>query len=329
MRRIRDIAIVCGITSIILLISGLVIWAYTSLFEEIYAGHLRDMAHYSCGTATGDELVYKLKPGRCRFRNYEFDTVLSIDSDGFRNVLADRSPEIVVLGDSHAMGWGVADGEVFSSVLERESGYRTRNLAIPSWATPRELMALKKFLAHSPRYVVIQYCDNDLSENKRYMEDPSFLAKQAVDAAGVFRQGQANFLRRHKDRAVWRGITGLGEVLRSSKGFPPRYSLANKSLAEESQVFASIVHSFSEQLKYSTLVVLESNHFGLNRPAFKAEFEKALASKTSLNFVVLDTSSLLRRSDYFFFDDHLNRMGHQKLGIALARIVKTLGNQLR
>jgi hypothetical protein len=84
------------------------------------------------------ELAYTLKQGSCQFDNRDFQTTVTINSLGVRgDESALDDPEIVVLGDSFSMGWGVEDKEGYPALLAASSGRRTSNLSIPSYGTAR------------------------------------------------------------------------------------------------------------------------------------------------------------------------------------------------
>src|SRR4029077_2394599 len=75
-------------------------------FEYFYRRHIVQLDER---TARYDpELLYTLRPGQFTFSNVEFSTPYVVNSLGVRD--DERSlaqPEIVVVGDSYAMGWGV------------------------------------------------------------------------------------------------------------------------------------------------------------------------------------------------------------------------------
>ena len=70
-----------------------------------------------------------------------------------------RAPAVVVLGDSYAMGWGVAQDETIAEVIERETGLRALNAGIASYGTVREMRLLDRIDTSRLRYLVIQYCN--------------------------------------------------------------------------------------------------------------------------------------------------------------------------
>ena len=70
---------------------------------------------------------------------------LKFDDFGrFSNHPPNDNNGIVVLGDSHAMGWGENDGDTFSSILEHKINRPVYNLAVSGYGTARELIRLEK-----------------------------------------------------------------------------------------------------------------------------------------------------------------------------------------
>lgn len=122
------------------------------------------------------DLLYKPKLGECKFDNVEFSSILHFDENGRVSAQRPHSrvPGVAVLGDSHAMGWGVNDDETFSVVLERMTGRPVYNLAVASYGTYRELLRMQKSgLLNQVDTIVIQYCRNDLEENVEKIKNPA------------------------------------------------------------------------------------------------------------------------------------------------------------
>jgi hypothetical protein len=116
-------------------------------------------------------LTYIYRPGRCRFTSHEFDTLLDINSLGVRDDEDSLvAPDVVVVGDSIALGWGVNEGENFSDVIEKRTGLKVLNLGIGSYGTVRELEILKRVDLSNMRLLILQYTGNDLRENKTFAE---------------------------------------------------------------------------------------------------------------------------------------------------------------
>ncbi|MBM3359699.1 MAG: SGNH/GDSL hydrolase family protein [Betaproteobacteria bacterium] len=75
-----------------------------------------------------------------------------------------------MLGDSHAMGWGVDDHQTFAARLQALAGRPVHNLAVSSYGTARELGALERSdLLDAVDTVLVQYCDNDRDENLAFV----------------------------------------------------------------------------------------------------------------------------------------------------------------
>ncbi len=102
--------------------------------------------------------------GSYRQHHRDFDVTYTHDAAGFR---ATPPPKIqpprgliAFVGCSYTYGVGVADSEVFTSILAREAwpDYRVRNVAYSAWGTRQALQAVKSLLAESPPPDAIVYC---------------------------------------------------------------------------------------------------------------------------------------------------------------------------
>ncbi|HZL98758.1 MAG TPA: hypothetical protein VFD43_00775, partial [Planctomycetota bacterium] len=121
--------------------------------------------------AADPALGYRLRPGRLGLRNREYDTELAVNSAGLRDDEASLDgPELIVLGDSFALGWGVAQDESFPQQLERITGLKVLNAGLPSYGTARELLLLRTLDRSRLRAVVVQYFLNDHPENLAWLE---------------------------------------------------------------------------------------------------------------------------------------------------------------
>ena len=125
-------------------------------------------AQYVCGRYD-PELAYILRPGDCRIKETEYDVLIHANSAGLRDDESSLDdPEVAILGDSHAMGLGVAQDRIFAALIERESGLKVLNTGISSYGTAREILLLRRLNIKNIKYIIIQYCRNDFDENKAY-----------------------------------------------------------------------------------------------------------------------------------------------------------------
>ena len=140
---------------------------------------LRNIIQYdpNCFQAS-NELIYEPKPqSQCTQSNLEYKVITSFGKDGNRTNDAFKKNtqpiNSILIGDSHAMGWGVSDENTISAQLTK-NGFPTLNLAVSSYGTPRELHRLAQWAKENPaeytetKNILIQYCDNDYDENKEF-----------------------------------------------------------------------------------------------------------------------------------------------------------------
>jgi len=114
------------------------------------------------GCITPDpELIYQPALGTCVFNNIEFKTTLSFTAEGRHTGPKPPGTGIAIIGDSHAMGWGVNDLETLSAHLQRLSGRPVYNLGVASYGTVREVLRLKRSgTLDRVDTVILQYCNN-------------------------------------------------------------------------------------------------------------------------------------------------------------------------
>jgi hypothetical protein len=138
---------------------------------DYYNGWDRRLPQLTPACAHYDSILgYALKPARCRFTNREFSVDMVINSGGFRDDERGlAAPDVVVIGDSYAMGWGVAQDSTFADQLEARTGLTTLNTGVSSYGTARELLSLGRVNLADARYLIIQYCDNDFRENSEFV----------------------------------------------------------------------------------------------------------------------------------------------------------------
>ncbi len=150
---------------------------------------------------TGHRYLYDELLGWRNIPNWQASTFgkkLTINSKGLRDTEHPYAkPEgvrrILVLGDSFAWGYGVADDEIFTSVLERLLAERegTRweviNTGVSGWSTDQQYLFLREEgLKYSPDLVLLAFCAaNDIKGSRTarlYGLSKPLLRKGPVDA---------------------------------------------------------------------------------------------------------------------------------------------------
>lgn len=271
------------------------------------------------------ELGYTLRPGECRFANLEFDTAIRVNSLGVRDDEASlERPEIVVLGDSYAMGWGVPEEAMFGSRLETMTGLSVLNAGVSSYGTARELALFRRIDGQNIRYLVIQYHSGDIYENLAFVEnryrlpvlDSAWFADLLRDGAASRRYypGKAttvvleDLLLRPLAAELTRTINGSAEI----RGTDRRH---------EAAIFLQVLGTASVAAPGVRVIVLEfddrtgsvQDEHGTGSP-FVEELRRLLDNDPRLsNVLVLDVMPFMDAEDYFEIDSHANATGHEKV----------------
>lgn len=291
-------------------------------------------------TAPDHDLWYRATIGECELKSLEFHTILRFAEDGRISDGKSDKVGIVVLGDSHAMGWGVNDAETFSAVLEEMTGRPVFNLAVASYGTYRELLALEKkpeLLATSDT-IVIAYNETDLHENLALLENPTLLSKPMSPALGQDDWGLGAMWShvltgtRPIRILVWHALTI--PILVIAKPFSrdrTEWPVLFSRIFEKPDMFEGSTREgldFSKHywlinkvftrfpwLKGRRVIVFYTNAFGLKFHNY-AEVVKR-PNVLGAEFVDFDLASNL----YYSFDSHLTKAGHREIAQKLLPVV--------
>lgn len=255
------------------------------------------------------DLLYKPKMGACTFSNPEFKTILKFNKEGrlgadMRQSFSD--PGIAVIGDSHAMGWGVEDHQTFSAILEKTTKRPVFNLAVSSYGTYRELLRLEKSgLLPKIDTIIIQYCENDLSENLQAAKEKKRYKEHNLEKMVGNHQPLALPKWREWVEFSLKEPVELVRALFNSRAAKP------ESFESHFDAFDQVTRQFP-WLASKNVIVFYSNAFGSKFSGFT---DRHISNLPNLKFVELETN----RSDYYFVDDHLTPAGHLKIAQSLYR----------
>lgn len=265
-------------------------------------------------------LGYRLRPGHWPARGREYDTELDIDSAGLRD--DERSltgPDLIVLGDSYAMGWGVAQDESFAQQLEQLTGLTVLDAGIPSYGTARELLLLGQLDRSRLRAVIVQYFINDHSENVAYLAEGAGRVSMSAE------EFEANAVA-HRDRLVYHAFDYLRAFFDTT---PFTSELEGTTPDALARTCLLVLHS-SPALREVPIVLFEVGAWGGEPDAVSGAIDTALqtnAAWTRLRerMVVLRLAGVLTPQDFFVLDPHLRASGHAKIARALAQVLAERG----
>lgn len=293
-----------------------------TLVTHYYKNSLRRIVQYVPECAQYDpELTYTLMPGgTCRVVNRDHDVEYSANRAGLRDTEeALEQPELVVLGDSHAMGSAVDADAAFPGKLGRELGRRVLNAGVSSFGTVRQLALLKRLDLPPFETLVIQYCENDAYENSVYVDDGALriVPKEKYDAlVDAHLRATRYYPFKHARTLLEKGGKVLGRRTPARPGSAPDTDMA------EARNFLEVLLRHRELIEGKKIVVLELNGYKRDDGKFIAALGRLLEERryTELaqRVTAVDPSLRLEPGDYFVLDGHMRPRGHAKVARLLA-----------
>ena len=253
-----------------------------------------------------DNQIYVPKETSCNFNNIEFKTIISFDEFGRTSDHPNNNYNtgIAVLGDSHAMGWGVNDNETFSYLLEKKINRPVYNLGVSGYGTIRELIRLQESdLLDKIDTIIFQYCYNDHGENVHYKKTTLDVAKKKYD---LVKQGVKFSIWKKLRKSFRYSITIPKDILTKK----------NKSMAfdHHNEAFIKVLKKFPF-LKDKRIIVFYANGHQqkfINFPSSK--------SKVFDNLEYTDLNIENDTNNFYLIDGHLNLTGHKEVADKLSKL---------
>jgi len=276
---------------------------YQKLF---YFQGYRNIWQYNPNCAEKDlNLVYRPKIGRCEFNNVEFKTLLNFDKNSrIHKAAYDKNKKpIVILGDSHAMGWGVQDHETFASLIQEKLNIKVYNQAVSSYGTFRELKKLElSGIVNEVDTIIIQYSDNDRSENINLINNPEKIINSDFSFSNQSSKIDLNTFFKFFRRSIKIPL----QLFNNEK---------ERSFNEHFEPLHNVLKKFSGMLKDKRIIIFYSNSHGLKFNDFE-RFNDNLDFK---NISLIDLN--IKRDFYYVVDDHLTSDGHKFIARKLIGII--------
>lgn len=327
--KIRLAALAFGLVVPLALSEGLIEISLSqpSLFERLPGGLKTALSHvYKRGVRRAvslwpecarydRELSYTLRPGACVMENREFTTRYAINSQGLRDDEDSlKAPEIIALGDSYTMGWGVAQKDTFPRILERKTGRKVLNAGIASYGTARESILMNRLDLSATKVVIVQYCTNDAGENRQLIAAGKLKIMSRADYLAKSREHQriVNYVPfQHVYYIVKDTLAGLVALARASLNSTG----AALSALQEADNFFVILKDIAAKAPNARLIVFEMTTNKTPRRDFLDALNRLLVAAPGLagRVQVLDIQSELKKEDYFTIDEHINAEGNRKV----------------
>jgi hypothetical protein len=293
-------------------------------FSAYYDEHLRSTIQMEPTCAVYDTgLFYTLRPGKCTFENVEFNIDLNINKQGVRDDVGSLdTPEVIFLGDSFTMGWGIPQDSTFENLVGKALGKKTLNSGISSYGTVRELEILKRFNRDSLKTVVIQYHYSDLLENKEFADRHDSLI---ISSPEKYKQ-TSDMVRKRSNYFFGKHTSLLTKFL--LKGMTGKIQERPVTGNEDVQYFIHALQSLGSSLEGVNIIVFDIASHGASGNKFLAELQKEIENAEYpahiRNIRVVDIQPVLSKSDYFILDDHINSAGHAKVSRELVKAIQSL-----
>ena len=287
--------------------------------RDYYVNRDRKLVQYMADCAQYDrEVTYTLIPGRkCRVVGREYVVEYAGNRAGLRDSDETLSrPEIVVVGDSHGMGWGVRAEESFPKRLQALTGRSVLNachVVLRHGARDDAAGAAVAAVGPDPCHPVLR--------QRRRREQALRRAWHAGDPAGVAvpggRQGAPprDALLPAQVREQPPDIDGLAVPWRK----PPS---PRADRMEEAPHFLDVLLRHRASVEGRTVVVVEINAHNQNDGPFIGAVRARLAEPRYAALArwvtAIDLSRALGPDDYYLLDGHLNAAGHEKVARLVA-----------
>ena len=303
----------------------------------LYSMGERRVIQFSPECARYDEhLGYTLKPGSCLFSGTEFSNQYSINKQGLRDSEESlHRPDVIVAGDSYAMGWAVDQTETFAKVLAQKSGLRILNSAIASYGTAREMLLLGRLDTSQLKYLVVQYCENDLAENRTFLKAGNrleTLSRQEYEHYTAvnnepkdYTPGKYLVLKIDKKLKEWRQSRGKKAAAEASPADRKASGGAVAAELDEVDCFLQTLMNGPVDLSGVQIIVLEAVGKGdFDRP-FIGQLTQRIRSGPYPDYIrkiiPLDITKVITPDHYYLLDDHWTPAGHRAIAEALLNLI--------
>lgn len=272
--------------------------------------------------------------------NADFRTHIRINAFGLRDIdpVAAADGRIWTVGDSMTFGWGVAIDEAFSSVIARETGKRTYNVASPgaNVCGYQALLARMPKSAHPAALIVGLVLENDMHlydcpHGRAEAAAPGPAAHDAISLLGV-----KQWLVRHsalynlfavslkRVPAVTNALTRLGLVALEHAYKPLDSSEKNLDAlaASTARELAWLRGMLPTGTPFAVLIVPARFEIQTEDATYRLLRQRTVAALAAIDIATIDPIEDFRAAGFtpthFAHDGHWSPLGHRIAGKAAA-----------
>jgi hypothetical protein len=195
-----------------------------------------------------------------------------------------------------------------------------------SHGTAREIKWLSKIDTSAVRYVVIQYCKNDIGENEVFNEHnilPISPSKAYEDARTTYTWKRKYFPGKCAITMLYAfAYNTLRDLI---KGSSAPYYRSNDPIASAGE-FVKVLNTAPLNTQKIKILVIDLNDFNeLNNMFLKSVdslLQQPAYARLANSVQTIDLSTALSASDFYILDAHLKPSGHTAIAKVLASYIK-------
>ncbi len=315
----------------------------TPILQRVHVDMSNVVQNSDCGKFDAG-LFYTLRPGQCTFASDAFKSLfnvkINVNSLGVRDEeSALAAPEIVALGDSVTMGWGVEQDEPYPKLLSKLTHMKVLNAAISSYGTAREMKMLERIDTSNMKYLMIQWCSNDQNENISFLKhDNTLVVSPEVEFYTAY------MVNKERTRYYFGRLTRmlLEQAWENAKSFlqrarQPMPAAAPAPTPGTVQAQTAPQRTLMDEYAEAMLLTIIGSKPNIGDARLILIFPgKEVAAAVQKNIdehpeypayvreaIVYDYGSRTGKEDWFVWDEHFNAKGHTVLARDLASLIQT------
>lgn len=296
-----------------------------NFIKNVYSMSLSSLQYNEALNQYDPKLGYLYKKNTVgSFSQWEFSSqTIRTNTLGLRDDnLSGIHPEIIALGDSYTTGWGVNQDESFPELLQQSLHRKVLNAGISSFGTVRESVLLQQLPLDSCKLLILQYCINDITENKTWADSltkghpyaPSFdkheypLRQTYNKASGMY------FPFKYVLNTTKKALQFL--FLPRSK-HDPFFKYTEQPVDEHLIYFHKTLQYLQQHYKGAIVVISLSDS-----PSFDEKFIQKAQTLNVPAVYFLNVRNVLAKEDFYLIDGHAKASGHKKIAQTLAQFIQ-------
>lgn len=273
-------------------------------------GERKNMVYREDASQYDPELGYTLKPGKFIYTEREFSNSYFVNSLGVRDTEdALVAPDIVIVGDSLALGWGVDQEKTFAKLLENKIRLKILNTSLPDYGTVRQMLILRKVDRSRLQCLVIQCSNNIYNENLKFCLNDNRL--QIMREATYHQLAQINNL----PKKYYFGKFVFMRIKKKLDGLQSKPVAAEKKInISEEDLFLNVLKHHEDILASVPVIIVLLLNEKHKSDYFVNSLKQKIADASNPPFIrrmiVLNAMQHITENDFYLMDNHLNDHAH-------------------